>query len=110
MFCFFTCPTPGNQGDLTTVKNIVFMKTENTGQVSVGVVNAPGVLREKTATQHLTDLYSLKDKSEMDVCFQRKTIDCIRVDGDADEKPIISVEVQFRWTEWYLIEGREFTL
>ena len=56
------------------------MKTENTGQVSVGVVKAPGVLHEKTATQHLDDLYSLKEKPKMDVRFQGKTIgsiDCI---------------------------------
>ena len=56
------------------------MKTENIGQVSVGVVKAPGVLHEKTATQHLDDLYSLKEKPKMDVRFQGKTIgsiDCI---------------------------------
>ena len=56
------------------------MKTENTGQVSVGVVKAPGVLHKKTATQHLDDLYSLKEKPKMDVRFQGKTIgsiDCI---------------------------------
>ena len=41
------------------------MKTENTGQVSVGVVKAPGVLHERTATQHLADLYSLKEKPEI---------------------------------------------
>ena len=45
----------------------------------------------------------------MDVCFQGKTIDCIRVDGGADEGPS-HLEVQFRWTEWYLIEGRKSTL
>ena len=45
----------------------------------------------------------------MDVCFQGKTIDCIRVDGGADEGPS-HLEVQFRWTEWHLIGGREFTL
>ena len=70
-----------------------------------------GVLHEKKATQHLAELYSLKEKSEMDVCFQRKTIDCIRVDGDADEKPNhFSGGTVSIWTEWYLIEGREFTL
>ena len=82
------------------------MKTENTGQVSVGVVKAPGVLHEKTATQHLDDLYSLKEKPKMDVRFQGKTIDCIRVDGGSDEGPS-HLEVQFRWTDRYLIEGRK---
>ena len=96
-------------GGLLQTSSYLFMKTENTGQVSVGVVKAPGVLHEKTATQHLADLYSLKEKPEMEVCFQGKIIDCIRVDGGADEGPS-HLEVQFRWTEWHLNEGREFTL
>ena len=88
----------------------LFMKTENTGQVSVGVVKAPGVLHKKTATQHWSCwLLQFEREPEMDVCFQGKTIDCIRVDGGADEGPS-HLEVQFRWTEWHLIEGREFTL
>ena len=95
-------------GQLQT-SSYLFMKTETTGQVSVGIVKAPGVLHEKTATQHLADLYCLKEKAEMDVCFEGKNIDCIRVDGGADEGPS-HVEVQFRWTEWHLKEGRELTL
>ena len=95
-------------GQLQT-SSYLFMKTETTGQVSVGMVKAPGVLHEKTATQHLADLYCLKEKPEMDVCFEGKTIDCIRVDGGADEGPS-HLEVQFRWTEWHLTEGRELTL
>lgn len=63
------------------------MKPGTTGQVPVGMVKAPGVLHEKTATLHLADLYCLKEKPEMDVCFEGKTIDCIRVDGGADEGP-----------------------
>ncbi|CAH3176084.1 unnamed protein product [Porites lobata] len=68
-------------GQLQT-SSYLFMKTETTGQVSVGIVKAPGVLHEKTATQHLADLYCLKEKAEMDVCFEGKNIDCIRVDGE----------------------------
>ena len=49
----------------------LFMKTENTGQVSVGVVKAPGVLHKKTDTQHLVDLHRLKEKREIDV-FSRE--------------------------------------
>ena len=45
----------------------------------------------------------------MDVCFEGKTIDCIRVDGGADEGPS-HLEVQFRWTKWHVKEGRELTL
>ena len=96
-------------GGLLQTSSYLFTKTENTGQVSVGVVKACGVLCEKTATQHLADLYSLKEKPEMDVCFQGKTTDCIRVDGSTDEGPS-HLEVQFQWTEWHLIEGTEFTL
>ena len=86
------------------------MKTENTGQVSVGVVKVPGVLHEKSPTQHLSDLSSLKEKPELSSCFERKRIDCIRVDGGGDENPG-HMEVQFiRWTEWHLKEQKEFTL
>ena len=35
-------------------------------------MKAPGVLHEKTDTQKFTDLYSLKDKAEMDVCFEHR--------------------------------------
>lgn len=75
----------------------------------MGVVKAPGVLHEKSATQRLADLYSLKEKPEMDVCFEGKRVDCIRVDGGSDEGPS-HWEVQFRWTEWHLKEEKEFTL
>ena len=84
--------------------------TKDTGQVSVGMVKAPGALHEMTATQHPADLYSLKEKPENGCVFSREDRhDCIRVDGGADEGPS-HLEVQFRWTEWHLIEGREFTL
>ena len=49
---------------------------------------------EKTATQHLADLYSLKEKPEMDVGFQGKTIAFNIVYGGVDEGPSHS-EVQF---------------
>ena len=74
----------------------LFMKTETTGQVSVGVVKAPDVLHEKSATQHLADLYCLKEKPEMDVCFEGGRVDCVRVDGWPDEGPS-HWEVQVRW-------------
>ena len=95
-------------GQLQT-SSYVFLETENTGQVPVGVVKEPGVLHDKSPSQHLADLYFLKEKTEMDVCFDGKAVDCIRVDGGADEGPSI-LEVQFRWTEWYLKEEREFTI
>ena len=81
MFCFFVCP---HQGNLTAVEK----NTKNA--VTADSTESP------------------KDKPEMDV-FSRKTIDCIRVDGGADEGPG-HLEVQFRRTEWYINEGREFTL
>lgn len=41
----------------------------------------------------------------MDVCIQGKAVDCIRVDGGADEGPS-HLKVQFRWTESHLNTGR----
>ena len=72
-------------------------------------MKAHGVLHEKTATQHLADLYSLKDKAEMDVCFEGKNTDCVRGDGGPNEGPG-HLQVQFRWTEWHLKEKRELTV
>ena len=79
----------------------MFLETENTGQVSFGVVKAAGVLHDKSPSQHLADLYFLKEKTEM--CFDGKTVDCIRVNGGADKGPSI-LEVQFRWNKWHLKE------
>lgn len=103
------CDYVSKHGGQIQTSSYLFMKTDNTGQVSVGLVKAPGILHDKTPTQHLSDLYSLKEKPEMDSCFQGKRIDCIRVDGGGDEGPG-HVEVQFRWTEWHLKEQKELTL
>ena len=59
MFCFCICPHLGESGRFDCGlkhPSYLFMKTENTGQVSVVVIKAPSVLHEKTATQHLADL------------------------------------------------------
>ena len=85
------------------------MEAENTGRVAVGIVKAPSVLHEKTATQHLADLYMLRENPELDVCFEDKEIDCIRVDGGSEEGPA-HLEVQFRWREWHLKKEKEVTL
>ena len=91
------------------VTSCLFMEAENTGRVAVGIVKAPSVLHEKTATQHLADLYMLRENPKLDVCFEDKEIDCIRVDGGSEEGPA-HLEVQFRWTEWHLKEEKEVTL
>lgn len=49
------------------------------------MVKVFGVLYEKIVIQYFVDLYCLKEKLEMDVCFEGKIIDCIRVDGGVDE-------------------------
>ena len=77
-------------------------------QLCAGVVKT-GVY-PKNAVQHLADLDMLEEDPEIMPVFvnpdtgERKLIECIRVDGAADEGSSHE-DVQFMWTEWHLSKG-----
>jgi len=83
-----------------------FLATETIGEVCAGVVKAAGVYL-KNPSQHSADLDMLEEESSIKPMFinptnnEQKLIECIRVDGAADEGPIHD-EVQFIWTERHL--------
>ena len=89
-----------------------FNGTVTTAESCVGVVKA-GTLHHKNPAQHAADLEMLQEKGELSsVFFQNshpKPIDCIRVDGAADEGPWHE-EVQFWWTVRHMFQNKVATL
>ena len=83
-----------------------FSATETTGEMCAGVVKVAGVY-PKNPSQHSADLDILEEEPTFKPMFinpannERKLIECVRVDGAADEGPIHD-EVQFIWTERHL--------
>ena len=79
------------------------MKTENTGQVSVGVVKAPGILHEKIATQHPAEWHLIEGREFTLVTTRNSGTSCFNlvklqngVDGRAEQICRYFCEVQNR--------------
>ena len=91
-----------------------FTSTSKTQAVCVGVVKVPK-LHIKCPAQHATDLELYETKEELQPVFVNlqtdlsKFIECVRVDGAADEGPSHE-EVQFWWSARHLSRGRVVTL
>ena len=91
-----------------------FTGTATTGELCAGVVKASGIT-QKNPAQHACDIEMLEQTSEIGPAFsnpinnQRKLIECVRVDGVADESPSHE-EVQFFWTVRHLEKGYAATL
>ena len=83
-----------------------FTSTKSTGELCAGVVKAAGIF-EKNPAQHYADFEMLQKMNELQPAFvnadsnTKKRIECIRVDGAADEGPS-HVEVQFWWCKRHL--------
>lgn len=79
-----------------------FSRTKTTSEVCAGVVKGAGVF-QKNPAQHAADISMLQEAPGVQIAFidpstQRpKPIECIRVDGAADEGPS-HLEVQYWWT------------
>ena len=78
-----------------------FPCTMSTPEVCIGVVQAQGF----HPIQHYEDLCILEQVEDLKFAFvnptgQSKSIDCIWVDGAADEGPS-HLEIQYLWTEWH---------
>ena len=91
-----------------------FSKTNTTGEVCVGIVKAFPI-HQKNPAQHIADLCMLESKTELKPVFVNlrtgcpKSVECIRVDGAADEGPS-HTEVLFWWTQRHLFKKRLATL
>lgn len=83
---------------LLQTTSYLFMETDTTWKMCVAVVK-PHFNFPNSPTQHYIDLEMLEEK--LPVHFDQKPVDCIRVDGAADEGPG-HLEVQFLWTERHL--------
>ena len=72
-------------------------------------------IHKKNPSQHFSDLLMLSVSNELQPVFQNvatgvsKEIDCVRVDGAADEGPSHH-QVQYWWTEWHVRQGKLATL
>lgn len=82
--------------------------TKTTPQYSAGIVKAH-IVYPKDPSQHAADVVMLENEQEFKPCMKKKPIDCIRVDGAADEGPSHK-EVQFMWTERHLEQEKVCTL
>lgn len=89
------------------VSSYMFLDTETTPEVSVGVVKAHK-LHPKSPAQHMADLRMLEETSDFKGIFN-KQIEFIRVDGGGDENPS-HAEVQFMWTERHLSKATDCLL
>ena len=91
-----------------------FSKTETTLEICARVVKPVGLF-PKNPTQHLQDLEMLENDPEMEAAFinpitgRRKLIECIRVDGAADEGPSHE-EVQFMRSAQHISKATIATL
>lgn len=89
------------------VSSYMFLETETTPEICVGVVKAHH-LHQKSPAQHMADLRMLEESSDFKDVFG-KQVEFIRVDGGADEGPS-HAEVQFMWTERHLSKATECLL
>ena len=84
----------------TTLYN--FTGTNTTSELCTRVVKTSGVY-PKNPAQHMCDIKMLEQSDECKPAFfnpitaERKSVECIRVDGGSDEGPAHE-EVQFFWT------------
>jgi hypothetical protein len=91
-----------------------FPATCTTGEVCAGVVKAKPLFNKNPA-QHFADMLMLQEKEEIKPVFTNcqtekdKEIECIRVDGGADEGPVHE-EVQYWWTKRHFIKGTKATM
>ena len=83
-----------------------FSSTKSTGELCAGVVKPAGVF-EKNSAQYYADIEMLQIMDELQPPFvnvdshSNKRIECICVDGAAEEGPS-HVEVQFWWCKMHL--------
>lgn len=91
-----------------------FSKTETTLELCAGVVKPVGLFLNNPM-QHALDLEMLEESAELKSAFinpltnQRKLIECIGVDGAADEG-LSHEEVQFVWTARHIVKATQVTL
>jgi len=91
-----------------------FSKTKTSAEVCVGIMKASGV-HEKNPSQHAADMKKVEKLEASKHVFLSdgqqvpKEIECIRVDGGADEGPVHH-EVQFLWTERHVVKPTNITL
>ena len=91
-----------------------FTGSATTGELCAGVVKAAGMF-DKSPAQHNADIEMLQERSELQPAFingvsnKPKRVECIRVDGAADEGPS-HVEVQFWWTRRHFEKPTHVTL
>ena len=91
-----------------------FSGTATTEEVCVGIIKAPKI-HQKNPAQHATDIEFLENTQQLQSVFvnaitgRPKSIECIRVDGAADEGPAHE-EVQFWWTARHISKSRQVTL
>lgn len=85
----------------------MFLETESTPEICVGVVKAHNV-HEKNPAQHAADFEKLEEFEETKLVLARE-IECVCVDGASDEGPS-HAEVQFMWTERHINHGKICTL
>ena len=97
---------------LTTSYN--FSKTTTTGEACVGVGKSSATHQNNPA-QHIADLCMLESLENLKPVFVNplnglpKSVECVRVDGATDEGPAHH-EVQFWWTQRYIVNQRLATL
>ena len=85
---------------LLQTTSYLFMESETTAKACVGVVK-PHFPFPKSPTKHAIDLEMLEGK--VPGHFNHRQIECIRVDGAADEGPS-HTEDQFLWTERHIMK------
>lgn len=87
-----------------------FTSTETTGSTRVGVVKAPKV-HLKNPAQHAAGTEELEKAEQLHPVFVKvvtrkpKSVECVRVDGAADEDPAYE-EVQFWWAAPHIAKSR----
>ena len=120
--CLHASPTVKGKEILTTYTDYVnkypstlqtssynFTSTSTTPELCAGIVKA-SVLFPKNAAQHASDIKMLEQMPHFKAAFYHpesgvcKAIECIRVDGAADEGPMHE-EVQFFWSARHLEKG-----
>ena len=90
-----------------------FTGTQTTGELCAGVIK-PAKVYPKNPAQHYSDLKMLSKKPELKPAFTNpltfapKDIECVQVDGAADEGPS-HLEVQFWWTKRHIEENKIVT-
>lgn len=91
-----------------------FSKTSTSDEVCIGIVKASG-LHEKSPSQHTADLQKVENLDVSRHIFLSdgediaKEIECVRVDGGADEGPVHH-EVQFSWTVRHVARPTKITM